>query len=48
MARRVNVPEMSSFVRTLVQADRMGTPIGEVLVIHSEDIRFQRLQALWR
>lgn len=42
MARRVNVPEVSSFMRTLVQADRMGTPIGEVLVIHSEDIRFQR------
>ena len=42
MAKRVNVQEVSSFVRTLVQADRMGTPIGEVLVIHSEDIRFQR------
>lgn len=42
LARRVNVPEASSFVRTLVQADRMGTPIAEVLGVHSEDIRFER------
>lgn len=42
--RRVNAPEVSSFVRTLVQADRMGTPIAEVLSIHSEDVRFQRFQ----
>ncbi len=42
LAKRVNVSEVSSFVRTLVQADRMGTPIGEVLTIHSEDIRFER------
>lgn len=42
MARRANVPEISSFVRTLVQADRMGTPIIEALAIHAEDVRFQR------
>ena len=42
LAKRVNISEMSSFVRTLVQADRMGTPIAEVLAIHSEDIRFER------
>ena len=42
MGKRVNLPELSSFVRTLVQADRMGTPIGEVLAIHAEDVRFQR------
>jgi len=42
MAKRVNLPEVSSFVRALVQADRMGTPIGEVLAIHSEDVRMQR------
>jgi len=42
MAQRVNVPEVSSFVRTLVQADRMGTPIAEVLAVHSEDVRFER------
>ena len=43
MARRLNLPEMSSFVRTIVQADRMGTPIGQVLGIHSEDVRRQRM-----
>lgn len=44
MAKRVNMAEVSSFTRTLVQADRMGTPIGEVLSVHSEDIRFERFQ----
>ena len=42
MGKRVNLPELSSFVRTLVQADRMGTPIAEVLAVHAEDVRFQR------
>lgn len=42
MAKRVNLPEVSSFIRTLVQADRMGTPIASVLAIHSEDVRFER------
>ena len=42
MGRRVNAPEMSSLVRTLVQADRMGTPIAEVLSVHSEDMRLER------
>ena len=42
MAKRVNLQEMNSFVRTIVQADRMGTPIAEVLVIHAEDVRLQR------
>lgn len=42
MAKRVNLQEMNSFVRTVVQADRMGTPIADVLVIHAEDVRLQR------
>ena len=44
MAKRVNLPELSSFVRTIVQADRMGTPITEVLAVHAEDVRLQRIQ----
>jgi tight adherence protein C len=44
MAKRVNLPELSSFVRTLVLADRMGTPISEVLTMHAEDVRFERYQ----
>jgi len=42
MGRRVNLPELSSFVRTLVQADRMGTPITDVFAIHAEDMRLHR------
>ena len=43
MSKRVSLPEISSFVRTVTQADRMGTPIGEVLAMHSEDVRGERL-----
>ena len=39
---RVQTPEASSFSRTLVQADRMGTGIAEALRILSEDMRIQR------
>jgi len=42
LAKRVNLPELSSFLRTIVQADRMGTPISEVLANHAEDLRLQR------
>jgi tight adherence protein C len=42
MARRVELQELSSFVRTIVQADRMGTPIAQVLAAHAEDVRNQR------
>jgi tight adherence protein C len=42
LSKRARVAEVSSFVRTLVQADRMGTPISEVLSVHSEDVRFER------
>ena len=43
MAKRVNLQVLSSFVRTVVQADRMGTPISEVLAVHAEDVRLQRM-----
>lgn len=42
LAQRVGVPEISSFVRTLNQADRMGSPIGEALKILSDEIRTRR------
>jgi tight adherence protein C len=44
LANRINSPEVISFVRTLIQADRMGTPIGEALKIQSEEIRIRRFQ----
>ena len=44
MSKRLNVPEVSSFVQTLVQAERMGTPISEAFMILSEDTRMMRFQ----
>lgn len=44
MAKRLNIPEVSSLVRTLVQADRMGTGIDEALRIHSEEARIVRFE----
>lgn len=42
MSRRLNIPEMTSFVQTIIQADRMGTPVAEAFTIISEDARAQR------
>ena len=45
MARRLNMPEISSFVRTMVQADKMGTGIEDALRRQSEEAltwRFER------
>ncbi|MGE5309374.1 MAG: type II secretion system F family protein [Deltaproteobacteria bacterium] len=44
MARRLDSPEVNSFVRTLLQADRMGTPITTALRMHSEELRSIRFQ----
>lgn len=48
MAKRVDVQELSSFVRTIVQADRMGTPISDVLNVHAEDLRLERFMVAER
>jgi len=42
MSRRLNITEVSSFVQTLVLAERMGTPVAEAFMILSEDARMQR------
>ncbi|MCX5707803.1 MAG: type II secretion system F family protein [Candidatus Omnitrophica bacterium] len=45
LAARIKSQEINSFVRTLLQADRMGTPITTALKMHAEelrDIRFQK------
>ncbi|MFH0940739.1 MAG: type II secretion system F family protein [Candidatus Omnitrophota bacterium] len=39
LSRRINSPDVTAFARTLIQADRMGTPIAEALSILSEDTR---------
>jgi tight adherence protein C len=51
MSRRLDIPDVNSFVRTLVQADRMGTPVSEALAILSDDarnVRFRRGERLAR
>lgn len=48
MASRVDTPDVNSFARTLVQADRMGTGIAEALRIQSEDSRSRRQQFMER
>jgi tight adherence protein C len=42
MGHRLEIPEMSSFVQTIIQAERMGTPVAEAFTILSEDARAQR------
>lgn len=44
MGKRLNIPEVSSFVQTLIQAERMGTPVTEAFSILSEDARLQRFR----
>ena len=44
MSARLNIPDVSSFVRTLIQAERMGAPVSETLAIISEDSRLNRFR----
>jgi tight adherence protein C len=42
MADRIGLKEISSFVSILVTAERMGSPIGEVLRAQSDSVRHER------
>jgi len=42
MAHKLEIPEISSFVQTIIQAERMGTPVADAFAILSEDSRAQR------
>jgi tight adherence protein C len=42
MSHRLEIPEMTSFVQTIIQAERMGTPVAEAFTVLSEDAREQR------
>ncbi len=42
MSKRLNISDVTSFVRALIQADRMGTPVEETFKILSEDSRMRR------
>lgn len=42
LAQRYELPDLSTFSRTLIQADKMGTSVTEALNILSEDMRLSR------
>jgi pilus assembly protein TadC len=42
LAQRYELPDLSTFSRTLIQADKMGTSVTEALNILSEDMRIAR------
>jgi len=44
MARKYELPDLSTFARTLIQADRMGTSVTDALNILSEDMREARFR----
>jgi tight adherence protein C len=44
MAERSNLPELRSFISSLVQADAFGIPIAQVLRVQSSEMRVKRRQ----
>jgi tight adherence protein C len=42
MASRIDVPEVSAFIRAVVQADQLGMSIGQMLRIQAADVRARR------
>lgn len=44
MARRIKSSELYSFTRTLIQAERLGTPVESTLAILAEEIRDARFR----
>jgi len=44
LASRVAMPALTSFAHALVQADRMGTPLGKVLRVLATQLRIERTQ----
>jgi tight adherence protein C len=44
LARKYDLPDLSTFARTLIQADKMGTSVSEALNILSEDMRLARFR----
>ncbi len=44
LSNKYNIPDLSTFSRTLIQADKMGTSVSEALNILSEDMRMARFR----
>jgi tight adherence protein C len=45
MATRVSAPELSAFVRSIVQADQLGISLGRILRVQAADTRLRRQAA---
>jgi tight adherence protein C len=45
LAERVDVPEVSAFIRAMVQADQLGMSIGKILRIQASESRLRRQAA---
>ena len=45
LAQRAGTPEVSSFVRSIVQADQLGTSLGRILRVQAIDTRLKRQSA---
>jgi tight adherence protein C len=45
MADRADAPELTSFVRAVVQADQLGISIGRILRVQAADSRLRRQAA---
>jgi tight adherence protein C len=42
LAERVDTPEVSSFARSIIQADQLGTSLGRILRVQAADTRLRR------
>ena len=45
MAQRVDAPELSAFVRSIIQADQLGISLGRILRVQAADTRLRRQAA---
>ena len=45
LAERANVPSMAALVRSIIQSDQQGVPLGRVLRIQARNVRIHRQQA---
>jgi tight adherence protein C len=45
LGERVDAPELSAFVRAIVQADQLGTSLGRILRVQAADARLRRQAA---
>jgi tight adherence protein C len=45
MSERVDAPELSSFTRSIIQADQLGTSLGRILRVQAADSRLRRQAA---